>query len=360
MKRKLILLLLLLALLATGCGTEGKSLEQMSLSLAAAVDADENDRLVIYQSNPIFSQTGQGKSHILKVESGTVRQARDQMQLMSTGTIRGGKLQVMLIGKKVIETRSAGAFYDSFLRDAKNPSNVTMALVDGPVKEIMIFRPKDHHLGSFVHELIETANKEGSTVETMIRQLHDQAFEPGITAAVAEIAKKGNTIAVKGTALLNKQGLYAGSLNREESLMLLFLQDEAKRKVSYSVGTKGPSMNIALKKHKVRTNWSNGAFQFEIKLKFNAEITEVVEDRYRMENAQAVGALITKELQQSLQKLVGKLQELQVDPIGLGLYARASEYKHWKTVEHDWPAAFSKAKIKVTPEVTIENYGVIK
>lgn len=360
MKRKMILVPLLAASLATGCGTEGKSLEEMSLSLLAAVDADENGRLVFYQSNPIFSQTAQGKSHILKAESGSIRQARGQMQAMSAGTIRGGKMQVLLLGKKLIETHPADPYFDSLLRDAKNPSNVTVAVVDGSVSEVMNYRPKEQQLGPFVHELIETSNKEGSTVETLLRECHDQAFEPGITTALTEIVKKGNTISVKGTSLLNKQGRYAGSLNREESMLLLFLQDEVQREVSYSLRDKGISMNLELAKHKVRTAWANGAFQFEIKLKINAVITEVMEERYHADNAQTVEKLIAKELQKSFQKLVGKLQELQVDPLGLGIFARAYEYKHWKAAEQNWSAAFAKAKIKVTPELTIQNYGVIE
>ncbi|WP_374987756.1 Ger(x)C family spore germination C-terminal domain-containing protein [Paenibacillus sp. R14(2021)] len=36
-----------------------------------------------------------------------------------------------------------------------------------------------------------------------------------------------------------------------------------------------------------------------------------------------------------------------MDPIGVGLYARAYQYKAWKKVQENWGDAFSKADVSV-------------
>ncbi|MDC0759319.1 Ger(x)C family spore germination C-terminal domain-containing protein [Brevibacillus sp. AG] len=52
--------------------------------------------------------------------------------------------------------------------------------------------------------------------------------------------------------------------------------------------------------------------------------------------------------------------EKQVDPIGLGKYARAYAYDEWKKVEDEWGRAFSKAKVTIHPEVKIISVGALK
>ncbi|TCP59132.1 Ger(x)C family germination protein [Tumebacillus sp. BK434] len=360
MTRKWILVTLTTALLVCGCGLEGKSLEEMSISLVVAIDDEEKNGLTMYQSYPVFSQTGQGKSRILKATAESVRDASGQMQSMSPGTIRSGKLQVLLIGKQFLERRAAGPYIDSIQRDAKNPTNVIVAVVDGAVDKVMQYNPKERTLGPYLHELIDTAYKQGSTVETLLHECYNRSYEPGMTLALTEMEYLGNTARIKGTALLNKMGRYAGSLDREESMLLMLMQDELEREVAYTLDGKGLSMNLAPVRHKVRTGWSQGAFQFEMKLKLNAEITEVSAESYHEQNIKAVEKMIATELQKEFQKLITKLQRLEVDPLGLGLYARAYQFKHWREAEKNWPAAFAKAKIHVTTDVTIENYGVIK
>lgn len=42
---------------------------------------------------------------------------------------------------------------------------------------------------------------------------------------------------------------------------------------------------------------------------------------------------IAEQLMQQFDRLIKKLQARKIDPVGLGLYARAYEYEHYKRVE---------------------------
>ncbi|EJS70141.1 hypothetical protein ICU_01797 [Bacillus cereus BAG2X1-1] len=70
--------------------------------------------------------------------------------------------------------------------------------------------------------------------------------------------------------------------------------------------------------------------------------------------------LITKQLNKDLNGLIHKIQKQQLDPFGFSDYARAFHYTEWKKVEDDWPSAFSKASVKVTPTIKTLESGIIK
>ena len=70
--------------------------------------------------------------------------------------------------------------------------------------------------------------------------------------------------------------------------------------------------------------------------------------------------MISDHVQKQFEKLIKNIQEHQIDPIGLGLYARAYEYNQYKKVEDHWGEALSKADIHVSVKVTIGSMGPVK
>jgi hypothetical protein len=80
----------------------------------------------------------------------------------------------------------------------------------------------------------------------------------------------------------------------------------------------------------------------------------------KVKDKKKLTSLITKQLHNDLNDLIHKIQKQQLDPFGFGDYARALQYKEWKKVEDDWPSAFSKASLKVTPTIKILENGIIK
>ncbi|WP_173194298.1 Ger(x)C family spore germination C-terminal domain-containing protein [Paenibacillus alginolyticus] len=51
---------------------------------------------------------------------------------------------------------------------------------------------------------------------------------------------------------------------------------------------------------------------------------------------------ITIQVQKQLESLIHKIQADKIDPMGLGLYARAHEYSHFKKVEDNWGETLPK------------------
>ncbi|SMO34707.1 Spore germination B3/ GerAC like, C-terminal [Melghirimyces algeriensis] len=69
-------------------------------------------------------------------------------------------------------------------------------------------------------------------------------------------------------------------------------------------------------------------------------------------------SLLEHRLKKENEALVEKLQKHQVDPLGLGVYAREYPYDAWNKEQDDWGKALSRARITVSPQVEIRNFGV--
>ncbi|MNY44410.1 hypothetical protein D3C86_1794380 [compost metagenome] len=65
-------------------------------------------------------------------------------------------------------------------------------------------------------------------------------------------------------------------------------------------------------------------------------------------------------MQKQFENLLKKIQKHQIDPIGLGLYARAHEYRQYKKVENHWGEALSEADIQVSVKVVLGSIGPVK
>jgi hypothetical protein len=73
-----------------------------------------------------------------------------------------------------------------------------------------------------------------------------------------------------------------------------------------------------------------------------------------------VTKLVEKELNKQLVELMKKIQKKKIDPIGLGLYARAYQYTQYKKIENNWGEALAKSDIKVSVKVVINSNGAVE
>lgn len=110
-------------------------------------------------------------------------------------------------------------------------------------------------------------------------------------------------------------------------------------------------------KTKVRYNHH---FIFDVNVKMKIGITErlfpfdVRQDRVQLQKN------IETKLNSDFRRLIKKIQAAKIDPIGLGVYARAYTYPEWKKARDQWGKTFSKADVNVKVSVTIEGMGTIK
>lgn len=367
-----IIFIFLLVTIIPGC-RDRLDLENSTTNLALGVDLDNENNLHIYFHNPVYGRGVENKNLVLEVKSPTIRQSRGKQDEQAPGVITGRKVQVMLIGKRILEHEDWFQMLDVFFRDMKNPLTPRIIAVDGPVSDIMYLNPKDQPmLPLMLRGMIDTKSAKSETVQTTLQNLHWQMYEKGVTPYISEIRlDKANRIMLTGATLLDHKGKYKASLGTEDTILLQILNKKAKRPVNLTITIPGHeksgpihtdqvSIMVQGMKTKVKTSYQQNKFRFDINITMPVDLTELLFPFDVRKNGKELEEEISEQVQKKFENLIKKIQEHQIDPIGLGLSARAHEYKQYKKVEDHWGQTLSKADIHISVKVSIRSIGPMK
>jgi Ger(x)C family germination protein len=372
MNRKLrILLLAIIVFWLPGC-SDRLDLENMTLGLIVGMDLNQHNELVVYISSPVFSKEAKEKSQKIRVKATTLRQSRAGLDSISAGLITGGKTQILLIGKRLLQHGDWFPLLDAEYRDTKNSLTVKVAAVDGEVSKILALPLKDKpRLPLYLTDLIDNAAKRNLTTRTTLQLLHRQMYEKGLTPYLPEFKIEKKEIKLMGTALLDKRGKLVATLNHQESGLLRILQSGKKGQFSFTVPIPGEqkddttgknklSFSVSSVKSKTKTSYHNDHFQFNMNLKMVIVLTERLFPFDMKKNQKKLEQQIQEQVQKQMEQLIKKCQRHLIDPIGLGLYARAYQYEEWQKVQEHWGDALAKSDVKISVKTEIKYMGAVK
>lgn len=351
-------------LLLGGCG-DILNIEDTILMLVLGIDEGKEKRLTFYQSSPVFSEEAQEKSQVLEVQANSVREAKQLFDVMSDGTVVTGKIQSLVFSKKVLENEDPLPIIDFLCRDAKSSSNVIVVMFNGPLDPLMRLQTPDKpRFGIFMNNLLESAYKKEMTSLTTIATLRKAKEEKGATPYIPELMLEKDGIRVTGIALLNNDAKYVDSINNYESAMLLLLTKQITEPVSFILemipDTKVVSLNITEADYDYQVKNVNGQLTFNLNIEMDVTLKEMVMmDEKKPHSQKVLTKMIEKEINNQLEAFIQKMQKLEIDPFGLGIYVRAYEYEKWKEIEDRWTEEFSKTKVNVKTKVRIKDNGII-
>ncbi|MED1781783.1 Ger(x)C family spore germination protein [Brevibacillus fortis] len=360
-----------LVVMLSGC-MDRIYLEDATLSLMVGLDVNEKNELLVYMTSPVFSEEAKEKSEEYGVRASTIRESRMGFDEIVTALTVSGKIQVLILGQRLLQHPDWFRLLDVVFRDAKFSVNARMVALDGPVSEMFEYRPKDKpRLALHVTKLIDTANYRNLTVKTRAQEFHRQMFEPGITPTITELRKEKRAVKVMGTAMLTENGVYAGLIEPRNTLLLQMMLHEKQGEISVTIPIQeqNDQKSIVAGKisffvkgvnKKVKTTYRDGKFQFDIQMGLDVSISERMFPYNMEKDYKKLEKMMEAELRKDYDLLVKKCQAAKTDPFGFGLYARAYEYKQWKKIEKDWPKAFSEAAVHFKPKVSIKGNGVTK
>jgi Ger(x)C family germination protein len=372
-KRLSLLILLTLAVaIVSGC-YDRADLEEQTSSFLIGIDLDRDNNLIVYASNPLFSRDVEQKSQEIGLKAGTLRQSRGMLEARTLGLLSYRKVQIILIGKRILEQEDWYGLMDVIMRDAKNPLNLRMVAFDGPLSELINLNMKEQPmLPIMLRGMVDTKSARSETVKTTFQELDRLFYEKGVTPYMSEaVLDKKKKVIMRGTTLLDKNGKYVASLSLPETILLHILQKNTRRPVSLTIRIPGKSksgpfdtdrisFNAESIKTKISTSYLEERFKFGINIKMPISITERLFPFDAQKRGKQLERLIAEQVQDELESLIQKIQKHKIDPIGLGLYARAYEYKRYKVVQERWGEALAKADIQVSVKVTIRSMGPVK
>ncbi|QED46899.1 Ger(x)C family spore germination protein [Cytobacillus dafuensis] len=366
MSRKIILCLVILIMVISGC--DAAPIEDLSVSLILGLDLDENDQLLVYMSSPVFNKEAKEKEEVYEVKTFSLRQSREKFDSRVMGLTVGSKTQIFLLGKRLLESKDWFNYIDPFFRDPKNTASARIVAVDGAVSDVIFAKPNDKpRLPLYLTNLIDTTAKRNLVKRTNLQDFRRQIKDKGRTPWIPEI-KKDKRIEITGSALLSQSGNNKLSISLDENQLLTIL--EGKKKKDYSIlvpvslksmQTSKPYMSFTIPNMKVKKKVVyNGRFIYDIDVKIKIAITEQLFAIDLEKESAQLEKSISKELKKEFSQLIRKIQKAQIDPLGLGLYARAYTYPEWKKVQDQWGETLEKAKINIHVNTEIKSIGTIR
>ncbi|MEH7381236.1 Ger(x)C family spore germination protein [Bacillus sp. JJ1533] len=371
MKRVIrILMIIPFLIMLTSCGYQ-VPLEETTITFILGIDLDDNNNLIFYESSPVFSKGAKAKTETYETKAETLRDSRKYFDAVTAGEVSGAKIQVLLLGKRVVEHEEWFPILDTMFRNTNFSINSRVVIVEGSVSDVIHYVPENNaQLVLFLKSVIDKNYKRTRTEKGTLQQLHSAFYEKGLTPALS-LVKKDAKLEIIGTALLDNSGKFVDSLNLSDSTLLLFLKHERKHPISFTSITiptdeeggifhkNDLSFTIQNVKSKIKTSYDQNKFKFDVKISMSVFILESLLSVDMKSNETKFKKTIEERLKSDYENLFKKIQSHQIDPIGLGLYARAYEYNHFKKVQDNWGKALSEADINVSVEIDIKGMGAI-
>ncbi|MGH1287822.1 Ger(x)C family spore germination protein [Bacillus toyonensis] len=366
MIRKIIYLLSCLMLL-TGCYDQ-IYVEDVAATLIVGIDLNKQNKLQIYVVNPLINKDQKRNEEKHYSSDTTVRKARDKFDTVDPGIISGSKIQIILLGKKLLQKKNWIRYLEPFYRDPQNTMTAKVIGVEGKVSDIIYSRShKNNFLADYLTKLIRTGNARNVTVTTTFKELHRQVKDKGITPSISSIKKmENNKVKITGTMLLNSQNLFQSSLNPNENKLLTLLQGKIQGDYQFTINNPFKLINkqwlsISAQRIEVEKKVSyTNRFIFNIQIDMGTEIIEEFPYSDTSMDGRELEKAISKQLKKEITQLIKKIKQAKIDPIGLGLYARAFQYKNWISHEQNWGNELSKSQVNIKVNIKVRDVGSIK
>ncbi|MFJ7730016.1 Ger(x)C family spore germination protein [Neobacillus sp. NPDC097160] len=351
---------------------DGKApLEDLTLALILGVDLDDENNLTFYELNPVFNKGAKKGNEAYEVKAKTIRDSRRVFDGLTTGEVTAGKIQVLLVGERVLEHAGWFSILDTVYRNPNFSMNTRVVAVKGPVSDVIFYNPGGKpQLSLHLKAVIDKSYDRTRAVKGTLQELHREVYEKGLTPIISEV-KKDKKLELAGMALLYNKGKYAASLDVPESTLLLVLKNEKRREVTLTIPIfslekesnifhkNEMSFDASRVKTKIKAGFKQNKFHFDIKVNMTVNIVERIFPENRVKKAELI-KLMEKEMQKQFEALLKKIQKNKIDPIGFGLYARAYQYEQFKKVDNDWSKALAESDIHVSVKVKLNADGAVR
>lgn len=354
----------------TACSIGRLNIEEITMELILGVDVNEKDEVVVYISSPVFSKEAKEKNEHFETKSLSLREAREHFNRKVTGIPRGGKMQALLISKKVTEHENWQSILDLFYRDFKMRQSADLIIVNGSINKILNYSPEDKpRLSTFIPQLLREANNANVAYRTTLRDFHTMNLEKGITPFAPELTLKKDGLETSGTVIFNNNDLYVDTLSMKETQLLKMMKNKLEKGLSIGMTLNKYQKNYDVFKQnqasfsiinidrKIKKEIKNGQYQFTMFLTVPFRVTESP-IRLTDKTIKDFEKEVKKTLEKQCNQLIQTFQEQKVDPIGFGIIARTMDYQKWKSIEDRWLDVYADSQIKVKVDVILVDVGI--
>lgn len=356
---------LLIFIILTGCARQ-RIIDDLALINALGYDLEDEDKqlMKVTTTFPIITKNGEYDQETLVVTGKSSKSARQNLKNKTNLQLESGQLRVAVYGAELAR-KGLTPIIDTLVRDPNIGIRVMMMLGRNDANEILSLSIKNEGQNpNYLEQFIKKIQQDSHTAKFNIFQFNRDLYEDGIDPSLPVFKVVKKNIVFDGIGLFRDDKL-VDFISAKEARLLSMLDKEIHRgeldiEIELEEGKKDMIM-IAYKqkKHSISITPIPGeGLRATIDIKLVGDIHEYTGEAELSDPA--IQKKVEKKINQLLDKqgaeLVAKLQELQVDPIGVSRYVRNSmKYPEWKKM--DWRETFKTIDIKVNTHLEIDSSG---
>ncbi|WP_150265126.1 Ger(x)C family spore germination protein [Paenibacillus tepidiphilus] len=385
---------LLLALMMSGCWSS-KEIEDLALYTGLALDVGEpapvekefeekggtyskqNKVVATVQVVPIKSASGSmgqkggggGQQKPFSNVSGagdSILEIFRQFSIRRDRPIIGHHLKVIIISAELLKRQTISQLMDFVMRDNDIRPSTMVYISRGTARDTLTSNQPNEIPSFHIMGMIRNQSRTSKVLSPVSLSKLDALTYSKRSFVLQNLIKGDGEIEFSGAGIVKGDtGHWIGFLNQEDTECLAWLNNQGKAGAIKAYDSSGEPMTYEIKamESKIKAKADGDNITFSVKLSTEGRFIETWNDGDNStseEFAEKAGQIFKAKLANMMQALIDKLQtEYQCDAAGFGEKLAIQQPAVWKKVKDHWDETFSKAKIEITYDLKITDFGSI-
>lgn len=358
-------------LLLSGC-TVNYPIEDLDMVYVLGIDKGEASHHAVSVRIPVFDPDAEENSIFVEGEGVSVRDALKSIDRQIEKHLVLGQTRAVVIGEELART-GIGSHLDILTRDAEFPLGAGILISECKARDFIAEEvASDPRLGDYLKKALKKWQGDGFILGTTLNHFYVKRDAEGWDACLPYVNRQKGKIAEVGVALF-KDEIMVDPLGSLDSQLLVLLAskgngttiafDDPLEPNTEITDRKFVSVEVNTIKNKVKTSFENGIVHVDMKVNMDVDIVdkESLEHLVHPRTLKEYEKAFNKEFSSRAKDLVEKLQELQVDPLGVGAYLRMQNYGVWKNMGggDNWREFWQSADVQIRTNIRIRRFGIV-
>ncbi|MBM7702036.1 Ger(x)C family spore germination protein [Metabacillus iocasae] len=343
-------------LLTTSCVKDKKIIDEIQITQGIAVDKSDEKNYRFTSFYPIHNEGDKTEYKTVSVLGDSTKEARIQLNEATQKPIFSGKLSTLLFSYKVAEN-GINEMIDTLQRDPTIGRDVIVAVTKGKSGPYLI-NDLGFNQGNarYIYDLIKNNQEAGNLPTTDLHQFLFMYFSEGKEPILPYVILTEGNIRLAGLALFKKDKVK--SIVSRDDLFLFRAMYEDFKTGSYQVKFKDEKLMLQNVASKVNYDIGKGQVpSVKINIRIKGYISEEVNgDLPISDQIKQYKKEMEKQIEHDCQELLAKLQEENLDSLGIGEQVRMRR-RDWKNKE--WKEMYKDVSIQVNCDVEILHSGIV-
>jgi len=361
-KTKLLsyLLLVIVACSLSACWDQ-RPIEDLGLINCVGIDIyPENPELLDFTFvYPLFLEERRQAAKLDIIAAANIGEAINIWERRNPRRFAAGKVGIVIFGTEAAQQDLSGLF--DYAQLPLFDDNAYVAVAAGKASDLLQTPlPETEIIATHLHTMFRTNRHEGQTILVTVGKLMTLATVQGIDPILPKVHKLGEDRIELDGAVLFQDRRMVGTLDQNELLIFMALQGQ------HSIVSIAPTtantgelakpkveLDLVSPKTKIRPQLQDGKLvvNFSLQASYVLHSYSSVQNITKPEAAQSLTRDLESYLLIEAERLITKLQELGVDPLGVGKRLRASNFRQFDPLQfrEQWADAAISIDVKLTP-----------